>query len=169
MSKRLAFLIDLSGSIWIEREGRGTRKQVVDVELARALEGLPADAAFNLIPFTGEPLPWSDRLVPATRSNVRRAVRWFEECRESGTGNVWDALMLALADPELDTAVVLTDGAPTGGRRFHLDLLPALFAERNATRKVTVDVLLVGAARKLQERWDALARASGGRMLALDL
>lgn len=167
LSRRLAILIDLSGSIWNVRPDGTTRKQVIDVKLREALEGMDAETRFNLIPYTGEPLPWKERLVPASPRNVRAAAEWFEGLHASGSGNVWDAAMLALADEDVDTLVILFDGAPTGGARHRLELLVPLFLERTATRGVAVDLVLVDARRHLQEHWQRLADGTGGQLLAV--
>ena len=169
LSGRVAFLIDLSGSIWQERADGRTKKEIVDVRLRDVLEGLPPETLFNVIPFTGEPHPWEEELVPAKPKSIRAAIRFFERCRAQGTGNVWDAAMLALKDPAVDTLVVLTDGAPTGGRRYQLDLIVPLFLELNATRKVAVDSILVDAPVRLQRHWTALAEGTGGRSIAIEL
>jgi HEAT repeat protein len=167
LSRRLAILIDLSGSIWNVRPDGTTRKQVIDAKLREALEGMDPETRFNLIPYTGEPLPWKPKLVPASRRNVRAAAEWFEGLHASGSGNVWDAAMLALEDEDVDTLVILFDGAPTGGARHRLELLVPLFLERTATRRVAVDLVLVDARRHLQEHWQRLADGSGGQLLAV--
>jgi hypothetical protein len=167
VSQRVVILIDLSGSIWNVRPDGRTRKEVVDGKLREALEGLPAETRFNLIPYTGVPHPWKERLVPATPARVREATRWFEACRENGSGNFWDAALLALDDPEVDTLVVLFDGAPTGGRRHRLERVVPLFLERNFARRVTLDLVLVDASRKLQRLWGELAAGTGGRVVSV--
>ncbi len=169
LSKRVAILIDLSGSIWNVRPDGKTRKEVVDEELRQTLEGLASDTRFNLIPYTGKPIPWQEKLVPATPANVRAAASWFERCKESGSGNFWDAALLALSDPEVDTIVVLFDGAPTGGTRHRLELLIPLFLELDAARRVAVDVILVDSSKRLQRFWGELARGTGGRLVAVEL
>lgn len=169
LSGRVAFLIDLSGSTWREREDGRTAKEIVDEKLRLVLEGLPETTLFNVIPFTSAPHPWRDELVPATRRNVRRATTFLEECREQGTGNVWDAMMHALEDPAVDTLIVLTDGLPTGGRRHRVELMAPLFEELNVERKIVVDSILVGAPKKLREQWADLSRRTGGLSLAVDL
>ncbi len=169
LSTRLAILIDLSGSIWKQRSDGRTKKEVVDRKLREALEGLPETTRFNLIPFTETPRPWQKSLVEATRKNVESAARFFEDRKESGTGNFWDAALLALEDPEVDTLLVLTDGVPTGGRRNQLELLVPLFLERNATAEVAVDSILVEAPPRIRKRWEALAEATGGLSIAIDL
>lgn len=163
VSKRIAILIDLSGSIWNVRPDGRTKKQVVDETLRKALESLPADTRFNLIPYTGQPIPWKERLATASSAAVRSAAGWFEDRRENGSGNFWDAALLALEDPEVDTLLVLFDGAPTGGHRHRLELIAPLFLERNLGRGVTLDLVLVDASKKLQRLWGELATATGGR------
>lgn len=167
VSKRVAILIDLSGSIWSVRPDGRTRKQIVDQKLRETLEALPGDTRFNLIPYTSEPHPWEERLVQATPAKVREAARWFEACKENGSGNFWDAALLALEDPEVDTLVVLFDGAPTGGTRHRLELIVPLFLERNFARRVALDFVLVDGTKRLQRLWGELAAGTGGRLVAV--
>ncbi len=167
VSKRVTILIDLSGSIWNLRPDGRTRKQIVDEKLREALEALPEDTRFNLIPYTGEPHPWKEELVQASPARVREAASWFEACKHNGSGNLWDALLLALEDPEVDTLIVLFDGAPTGGTRHRLELFVPLFLERNFARRVALDFVLVDASKKLRRAWGDLAAATGGRLLAV--
>lgn len=169
LSNRLTILIDLSGSIWQERADGKSKKEKVDERLREALHRLPEDARFNLIPFTGKPIPWKEQLVEARPRNVASALRFFEGLRESGSGNIWDAIQLALQDPETDTIILLTDGAPTGGRRHRLELIVPLLLLQNATRAVAFDLVLVDASRRLQGFWEKLARGSGGHLLSIEL
>jgi len=169
LSRRVAILIDLSGSIWNIRPDGRTRKEIVDGKLREALESFTPDTRFNLIPYTGKPFPWKEELVRATPANVRAAAGWFEDLHETGSGNFWDAALLALADPEVDTLVVLFDGEPTGGIRHRFELIVPLFLERNAARRVTVDILLVDASKHLQRIWGELAAGTGGRLVAVQL
>lgn len=168
LSDRLSFLIDFSGSMWIEREGK-TRKQRVDAELRTALEGLGEDVEFNLIPFTDEPETWSKRLQPASAKSVKKALDWFERQDSRGKGNYWDAMLLAMEDPRVDTLMVLGDGAPSGGTRWNLELIGPLFAHENRFRGVFVDALLIQARGRLLRYWEGLAERSGGRVLVVDL
>jgi HEAT repeat protein len=167
VSRRVTILIDLSGSIWNVRPDGRTRKEIVDEKLREALEALTPDTRFNLIPYTGTPIPWKPGLTSATPAKVREAAGWFEALRENGSGNFWDAAMLALADPEVDTLIVLFDGAPTGGTRHRLELIAPLFLERNLARRVALDLVLVDASKKLQRLWGELAQGTGGRMVAV--
>jgi len=169
LSKRLTILVDLSGSIWNVRPDGKTRKEIVDGKLREALESFTPDTRFNLIPYTGTPIPWQEELVLATPTHVRAAAAWFEQCHATGSGNLWDAALLALEDPEVDTLVVLFDGEPTGGTHQRLELIVPLFLERNAARRVAVDLILVDAARRLERPWGELAGGTGGRLVSVSL
>jgi hypothetical protein len=169
LSRRLCILIDLSGSIWQTGRGERTRKQIVDEELARTLEALPPEVEFNVIPYSNEPLPWSERLQPATPSNVRKALEHFHGIRQGGKGNVWSALELAFADARTDTIVLLSDGAPSGGARWNLELIEALLAHKNRTRRLALDALLVDAPPGKTRPWQRIAAASGGCTHSIEL
>jgi hypothetical protein len=162
LSDRLCVLIDMSGSMWQTRADGRTLKTLVDAELRRFLETLPETARFNLIPYAHEPGPFEDRLVDASPRNVARALAWFEENRQRGRGAVWEAVELALQDPEVDTLIVLTDGAPTGGLHWDLQLIVELLLERNRFRQVAFDSILTDPKPQLLARWRALAEGSGG-------
>jgi HEAT repeat protein len=169
LSERVVFLIDFSGSMWQRREGDKTRKQAVDLELRRALEALPESARFNVIPYTDRPLPWQPALVPASERDVARALADFESCRAQGKGNFWDAALLALRDPDVDTIVLLSDGAPTGGQRWNVGLMRALFAVENRFRRVALQAVLVDCPKGLQQQWAEICAESHGAWLAAEL
>jgi HEAT repeat protein len=168
-SDRVCFLFDFSGSMWTKLKDGRTPKDVVAGELRVALERLPEETEFNLVPYTYDPHPWEEALRPAKPRNVRAALDFFERCREVGKGNFYDAALLALADPSVDTILVLTDGVPTGGSHCDMDMILPLFARANRYRKVTVDTLLVDAPRGAVRRWTELSRRTGGRAVEVKL
>jgi hypothetical protein len=169
VSDRIAILVDFSGSTWQKRPDGKTRKDQLDVELEKTLKALPPDTMFNVIPYTDVPIPWEKTLQPATGANVAKALKFFTGCKASGKGNFWDAAQLALESPDVDTILVLTDGAPTGGHRWNVDLMHELYVERNRFRHVALDAVIVDAKKGMQERWRKFCEATGGRMLAVDL
>jgi HEAT repeat protein len=168
LSERVTFLIDLSGSMWEEREGK-TRKAGAERELERSLRALAPSTAFNVIPYTLTPLPWQAKLMPASPKNVAAALAFFVKRSDRGKGNFWDAMQLALADPEVDTLVMLGDGAPTGGTRWNVELMRTLFAEENRFRRVSLNAVLVDCPKGLARTWTAWCEESGGRVLSSDL
>lgn len=169
VSDRVTFLFDFSGSMWTPMADGRIPKDVVDGKLRLALEALPESTEFNLIPFTNEPLPWAGELRPAKRGEVQRALEYFSSCRARGRGNFYDAALLALADPEVDTLVVLTDGVPTGGTHCDMDLITPLLVERTRFRPLVIDSILVDAPPGTARRWRELAELTGGRSIEVDL
>lgn len=169
LSDRVAILVDCSGSLWEKRADGKTRKETADAELAAFLKQLPPTAKFNVIPYTKTPFPWEKQLVPATKENVARALDAFLKFKETGKGNVWDAIELAITDPEVDSLLILTDGAPTGGRHWNLELMEPLLHEKLRFKKIAIDAVLVDAKKFLQERWRAICEGTGGRMHAVEM
>lgn len=166
-SDRLAILIDFSGSLWNVRADGRTRKELLDPEFRTLVGALPPEARFNVVPYTAAVFPWQDALVPADPRRVREAQDAFGRWAMRGQGDAFGALEVALADPEVDRILLLTDGAPTGGRRFDLGLMVELLLERRRVRPVIFDVVLIDAPRGTERRWQRLTDSSGGRLLAV--
>lgn len=169
VSSAVAILVDFSGSTWKQEADGKTRKDKLDVELQKALETFPPDSLFNVIPFTVEPLPFEKALVAATPANVQRALKFFTGNKSSGKGNVWSAIDLALEDERVDTILILSDGAPTGGLRWNIDVMRDRYVDRNRFRHVAIDAILVDASKRLQDKWKSWCEATGGRMLPISL
>ncbi len=167
MSDRLAILVDFSGSLWIENAEGRCKKDRLDPEVTRLLSGFGAGTEFLLVPYTKEPHPFEPRLVEATGRNVRRAQRFFTSARMNGSGDLFEALGLALDAPGVDRVVLLTDGAPSGGERWDVDLMVTLLKERLRFRPALLDFVLVDSSRKLERAWGGLASSTGGRLILL--
>lgn len=167
VSDRVVFLVDMSGSMWDERGG-ARRKDDVDVELETALRGLPPTARFDIVPYATTPAPWKGELVDASPRNVERAIAAFRGSGLRGQGDLWSALIPVLRDPEVDTVVMLTDGAPSGGMRWNIDLMRTLLADENRFRGVVLHAILFDASKGMQRRWRGIVEDSGGVLRAID-
>ena len=168
-SDRLCVLVDLSGSIHTKMKGDVSRHDYVILELERLLMALPESAMFNVIGFADEPHAWKGALVKNRRGSAVDALRWFERLGVRGKGDFFAAAELALEDPDVDSLLVFTDGVPTGGRRWKLELLSALLEQECRFRGVSVDSVLVGASARTAQSWRELAARTGGHSMELEV
>jgi hypothetical protein len=91
------------------------------------------------------------------------------KCDAKGAGDVWTAIELALEDPEVDTLVILTDGAPSGGHRWNLELMESLLPERVRFEKIAVDAVVVDATTPIGDHWRRMCAATGGRVQTVEM
>ena len=76
-----------------------------------------------------------------------------------GATNIWDALRAGLADKNVDTVVLLTDGMPTAGKVRNINEIRKRFLKENRARMVLLHVVSIGqSSPQLRE----MARLSGG-------
>lgn len=120
-SKRLCFVIDVSGSMSSPASrtvkpvtpltgGKGatpapvsgTKLDVCKAELIRAVKRLPKDALFNIVYYhtTVHVYRKDEGLIRATPANIRETLEWIEDTlRPMGGTNIYDALMRTFALP----------------------------------------------------------------------
>jgi HEAT repeat protein len=128
-SEHVSFVLDYSHSMSDPlRFGVETTKRD---ELQKSLEvvfgKLDPDARVNLIPFGTEPHPYKPALFAATAAAKQAALRFMDKTAPDGRTNIYDSLAIALADPDADTIVLVTDGAPTeGARRTRVAILAGI-------------------------------------------
>ncbi|MHC5011193.1 MAG: VWA domain-containing protein [Planctomycetota bacterium] len=103
----------------------GPKIDVAKTELKKAIKKLPRTAQFNLIAFNHAVLQWRDEMVEATDANKKEAYKWIRSLDASGSTYIDGALRLAFRvaglgavdraykEVNVDTIVLLSDGAPT--------------------------------------------------------
>ncbi|MEZ5975693.1 MAG: hypothetical protein R3E96_12885 [Planctomycetota bacterium] len=168
-SDRIVYLLDFSGSIWNEQQEGKTRKQVLDPVFERTLDALKTGTWFNVGPYTGEIHPWQKALVEADAKRIKAAQEYLRDIKVTGPGDFYLAVQWAKQDPSIDTICVLTDGAPSGGRRWNMEAMAELLLRENQLRPLRFDVVLVDCPKGLQRHWRRLTEGSGGTLQALDL
>lgn len=175
-SDHLALVIDVSGSMaehdpatgdgtTVEPTARVAPSSKLDVakrEVELLLERLPDGTSMNLFFFSTDVQRWQHGLVPVSRSYTARACAFVRERRASGATNLFDALADAIADPQIDTIYLLSDGNPTAGRIVEPVALRTEIARRNAARNVRIHVVALGCDSPLLHH---LAEDSGGTYL----
>ena len=168
-SDRLCVLVDFSGSINTEIADGVSRRDYLEIELERLLMALPSAARFNVIAFCSEPHAWQEELTRNRRGCAVEALKWFRRLGVRGKGDFFAAAELALEDPDVDTLLVFTDGVPTGGRRWKLELMALLLQQECRFRGVSVDSVLVGASRRTRAAWVEIAARTGGDSMELEV
>ena len=174
-SDQVAFVFDVSGSMEYgaiqldgddKKEEPGTPFSVMKSQLVKLLRGLPPKARFNLIAYSDKPIPFKKSLVVRSRGSLKAASKFLDKLSAGGETNIYDALLAALSDPEVDTIFLLTDGEPSRGARIAaFDILEGI-AENNRFRRVVINVIQIGRDQELMHR---LADANGGQLRHLPL
>jgi hypothetical protein len=165
-SHRVIFIIDVSGSMneltrgeYVGETG-SPRMEVAKAELARAVDGLDAEALFNIIIFSGDVDSWLDAGVSsAEASNKAAAQEYINRLGAMGGTNLYGALRLAFEDPDADTIVVLSDGEPSVGDVIDPHAIREEVIRWNEHRGIEIHCIAVGGSLEVLE-W--IAQDSGG-------
>jgi hypothetical protein len=168
LSERVVFVLDLSGRL------RGDKLEAARAELIRAIGRLPDAARFNLILLGCEPdgrydpgsKAWAPSLQPATEASRARAVEFIRRQQARGYTNLYDALALAMVDPDADTICLYSDGGASRGTFVDSAEIADRIAAENRFRRIRIHTVLSAdaAAREWQARlMRDLAERSGGR------
>lgn len=170
VSERVAFVIDLSGSM------RGAKLEAVREELIRTVRRLPAEAKFNIVllgcdndgAYDRARRVWAAALLPATDAAKARAVEFLRAQDARGWTNVYDALAVAFEDEEVDTVHLYSDGGASRGTFVMADEILAEMAAANRFRRIRIHTIhaISTDTREWQTRlMKGLAEESGGRYL----
>ncbi|MFN0057188.1 MAG: HEAT repeat domain-containing protein [Planctomycetota bacterium] len=115
--------------------------EVARKELTGVINGLAKGTQINIIPFSGMPSPWQAQLVALTDEVLAQALEFVQRLAPGGTTNVYDSLVLAIEDPQVDTIYFLSDGAPTAGTYQDAESILKNIAALNALRKVKIHTI----------------------------
>lgn len=162
VSDRIVFVIDYSGSMnGVGKEGT-TKIDSARAALAEVLNALPDGTEFNVIAFSTEPRSWRPELQKKSKQTVADAIRFAQATSVAGWTNVYDSLARGLEMQNVDTIVLLSDGAPSIGQyqyfsriRHHIRLL-------NRTRKVAVSSIALETSDDAKKFLKELAKDTGG-------
>ena len=105
------FIVDVSGSM------DGFPIEVSKKLITSILSGLKEEDKFNILLFAGSSEQYADELIPATKSNVGRAIRFINDQNGSGGTEILPALERSLNmikdKGRSSTVVIATDGLVT--------------------------------------------------------
>lgn len=153
VSDRICFVIDISGSMqkWDEggeEGGKGSSWEVrqrirrTQVQLSNAIRKLSGKARFNVVAFNDKATTlFKKGLSPASGGNKGKAMKWVKKLAADRGTDTGLALREAFKDPNVDTIVLLTDGAPHTQQGTPDKLIPLVEEELkdlNRLRKVRI-------------------------------
>jgi HEAT repeat protein len=180
-SDRVAFLVDVSGSMRAKYtpagetaagKGERTRLEVAAEALHDVIAKLPKGTRVTVVVFNNQPLRYRDSGKAGASQWIDPGVKSAADVKKyvlaigaSSSTNISDSLELVLEDPDVDTIYLLTDGAPSAGKR-NLTSRIVEWAKRVTTfTRVEVNTIAFGAADRDAEFLRKLAEATGGTSL----
>lgn len=143
-SDRVAFVIDLSGSMNGKTKSGKTRLEVLKEQLDQFLAVYPSGQLFNLIFFGKKASKWRPELTlmnDKIRATARTHVR---SLKAPGATAIYDGIQAAFEDPRVDTIYLLTDGGPSGGTIDDIDEIIAEVRRWNSLRHIIIHSVSVG-------------------------
>ena len=157
-SKRIAYILDVSGSMLSPSEYAGagsTKIGVAKKELLRSLTSLPKDATFNIIFYSTDFRLWKKVLQEASVKNKKAARAWIEKVTANGATNIFDPLAKAFElagrgtfdkqyGTALDTIFFLSDGQPNQGKIIRPADIIREISRINALKKVQIHTVGIG-------------------------
>lgn len=164
VSKRVAFLIDVSGSMGARIQAVGTdrKRRRIDGakrELTKALTAMPEEHHVNVIAYNQAVRAQWKELREATEDNREQIVATVKKLRIGGGTNIYGALERAFMDPNVDTIYLLTDGEPSAGEVVLPDDIADEVRRWNRLRQIVIHTIGFGIDSALLKR---LAEESGG-------
>lgn len=155
---RVLFVVDLSGSMrdaW--RDGE-SKFDVARRQLKKAVEGMPADSAFNLISFDDRAGSWRSKLTAATKGNKDSFFKYLDKLQTGQSTNVWAGLQEALKIETVevneryathaDEIFVLSDGAPTVGELVNPQQILQTVTETNSVSHICINTIYIEGGRR---------------------
>ncbi|MFN0057484.1 MAG: HEAT repeat domain-containing protein [Planctomycetota bacterium] len=141
-SEKVAFVLDISGSMSVGADAEVTRMSIAVSELQRVLENqLTEGSYFNIIAFQETIVPYKNVLQRLTDAQRKKACAFLEKLKAAGETNAYGGLKYAFDDPNVDTIYFFSDGAPTVGEETIPGLIRTRVREWNRDRKVIINCI----------------------------
>lgn len=151
LSTRIAFVMDLSGSMKGPYPTKDPNKPTdklerVKAEMKTTIDGFKPEQCFNILclgsaddgTYDTNGKVWKKMLVPATPAGKKDAAAFIDGQQAKGWTNIYDALVLAMEDPDVDTIFLLSDGGASRGIFSDITDILDQVAVGNKYRKVHV-------------------------------
>lgn len=170
----IIFIIDFSGSMKTENKKEGKRRiDIAQEQLALALKNFTSRMKFNIIVMSTEAPRIKKRtlapqILSATEPNKQKALEfvfdtWNKlEDIKRGRGDMYDALIEAFAEKEVDTIFLLSDGNPTYGEFIVPENILENIIEHNHYRKIMIHTILTGGKGAAERLMENIANLTNG-------
>jgi len=135
----------------LDAGGKATKISVLKAELHRVFEKLSDRSFVNLIAFDDTYRPWKKRLQLLRGTGRKGALAFIGGLRPRGGTNLFDSLVFAFEDANVDTIYLLSDGMPSAGRLTAPGAILAEIQLLNRARAVTIHCIAFGAKSSLLE------------------
>lgn len=163
-SKRLAIVVDGSGSMSASMFGAVSTVEAAAREVMRFCAQLPDGAVFQLWVVETAPVPCFNRAVPTKRANLDKAEQFLRSRAYRSTSAVVDALEAAMLDPEIDTIIFVGDGGSSAGRHQNDAYVLEAALRLHRRHGVRIHTVLVTDSLAHEKFMRDLAEGTGGRM-----
>lgn len=162
-SSRVAIVIDGSGSMNDALDHRSCAQAAAD-ELESFLAQFPKDGRIQLHIIVREGKRCFKKVVSSTDKNCRKAVEFVRGFDYGAASSMYDVLIEAQQDVEIDTMLFISDGGGSWGSfAFAGHMLDGLeFAHQRSG--VRIHTICVGKSKTKQRFMRDLAEATGGKM-----
>ncbi len=164
VSDHVAFLIDRSDEMASAMTSRSETKAAAALaELEGVLEKLQGRLTFNVFLYAESVEPLSEKgpiaLTPQTK---KKALQFVSSSPMGSSKDIWQLLETLLADPDIDTAYLLSSGEPDIGTYVHSNRLVPRLRELNRFHKLVIHAIAFSSNSGYRDQVKAIAEATGG-------
>jgi len=151
LSNRVAFVLDLSGSMRDEAPSQDPRKKETKLDVAqkgmvKTIGSFTQDVWFNILclgceddgTYRREQKIWKKKLMPGNDANRKDATKFTNTAEARGWTNIWDGIEYAFEDEEIDTIFLYSDGGASRGVWTSTGDILAQLDRMNRFRKIMV-------------------------------
>ncbi|MGB0952823.1 MAG: vWA domain-containing protein [Planctomycetota bacterium] len=164
-TSNVVLLVDGSGSMSTNKLGEETCANAAAVEAGKFLEQLPKESLFQVIVIEPQPEVAFKKLMPATKGNRAKAVKFLQSRPYRSTSALLDALEAATVDPLVDTLILVSDGGSSAGKHQYSGHLLDSIQRLHESTGVRIHSVLVTDSTKHEKFMRELAEMTGGRMV----
>lgn len=162
-SDHVAFLVDVSGEMKARlKSAEGTKGEAAYTELSRVLGLLEGRLVFNVYAYDTLAPAFTEGPVALDARTAKKALAFVADAHPRGAKDIWNALLTALSDTELDTIYLLASGEPEIGLYVHHNRVTEHLRELQRFHKVVVHGVAYTESDWYADQIEEICKATGG-------